>query len=51
VLKLALPPGATYAVLQDGKPLTLRQTDDWDYPLRVDLAVSRATTKVEIVRR
>jgi len=51
VLKLALPPGAKFAVLQDGKPSTLRSTDDWDYPWRVDLAVSQAATKVEIVRR
>jgi len=51
VLKLALPPGAKYAVLQDGKALMLRPTDDWDYPWRVDLAVGQAATKVEIVRR
>ena len=51
VLKLALPSSATYAVLQDGKPLTLQQTDDWDYPSRVDLSMKGPATKVEVVRR
>jgi hypothetical protein len=51
VLKLALPPGAAYAVLQDGKALALQNTDDWDYPSRVDLSMKGPTTKVEIVRR
>jgi hypothetical protein len=51
VLKLALPPGAAYAVLQDGKALALQTTDDWDYPSRVDLSMKGPTTKVEIVRR
>ncbi|HEY9228082.1 MAG TPA: DUF5695 domain-containing protein, partial [Gemmatimonadaceae bacterium] len=48
-LALSLP--STYVVLQDGKPLTLRPTDDWDYASRVELALSGPTTKVEIVRR
>ena len=49
-LKLSLPFSA-YAVLQDGKPLTLRPADDWDYPSRVDLRLTGQPTKVEIVRR
>jgi hypothetical protein len=50
VLKLSFPIGAGYAVLQDGKPVSLTQADDWDYPWRADLQITAATTKIEMVR-
>jgi hypothetical protein len=50
-LEVAIPLGATYAVVQDGKPLMLRSTSDPDYPWRVELAMTTGPTTVEVVRR
>ena len=51
VLKLALPSNATYAVRQDGKPVMLRAARDWDYPWLVDLAMTKGSTKVQLLRQ
>jgi len=50
-LKLALAPGATYTVQQDGRPVPLRAAQDWDYPWRADLAITSGGAKIEVVRR
>jgi hypothetical protein len=49
-VRLSLPVNSTYALLQDGKPVRLVQTGNWDYPWRADLSISGAATKVELIR-
>ena len=49
-LRLSIPVQSQYELLQDGKPVPLVQTGNWDYPWRADLAISSATSKVELVR-
>ena len=49
-VRLAFPVNTTYELRQDGKAVPLVQTGDWDYPWRADLAISGASTKIEIVR-
>jgi hypothetical protein len=36
-LLLSPPEGTTYSLTQNGKPVPLQQTGNWDYPLRADL--------------
>jgi hypothetical protein len=49
-LRLSFPNNARYTVVQDGKPMALKQVDDWDYPWRGEVAVTTPTTKIELIR-
>jgi hypothetical protein len=49
-IRLAFPVGSRYAVLADGKPVALAQTDSWDYPWRAEVPVSGERVRIEIVR-
>ena len=49
-LHLSIPVQSKYELRQDGKPVPLVQTGNWDYPWRADLALSGPTSKVELLR-
>jgi hypothetical protein len=49
-LRLAFPINSKYNLLQDGKPVALKLTGNWDYPWRAELDMSGPTSKVELVR-
>jgi hypothetical protein len=49
-LRLSVPVHSKYELLQDGKPVPLAQTKNWDYPWRADLSISGPTSKIEILR-
>ncbi|NJD66767.1 MAG: hypothetical protein FIB00_16255 [Chloroflexi bacterium] len=50
-VSLRLPYGASYALLQDGRPVPLVPTGDWDYPWDATLAVrADGATRVELVK-
>lgn len=46
-LLLSFPPGSSYSVLQNGKSIPLKQTGNWDYPLRAELKVTAKPGKIE----
>lgn len=48
---LSLPPGAQYALLQDGKDVPLVKTGDWDYSWRAELMMTDADTEISLVKR
>lgn len=48
-LSLSLPTGSSYSVLQDGIAIPLKQTGNWDFPLRAELKVALQPSKVEVV--
>lgn len=50
-LKLSFPTHTPYTVVQDGRPVPLRQVEDWDYPWRADLSMIGPTTKIEVIRK
>jgi hypothetical protein len=49
-LLLSLPAGSSYAVLQNGTPVVLKRTGNWDYPDRAELKVGLQPATIEIVR-
>ncbi len=49
-VRLSMPLHSRYELMQDGKPVPLVQTGDWDYPWRAELAISGASSKIELVR-
>jgi hypothetical protein len=49
-LLLSLPEQAGYELLQDGKPVPLAQTGNWNYPWRAQLPVSGPISKIELIR-
>ena len=49
-VRISIPVHSKYELLQDGQPVPLVQTGDWDYPWRAELAMSGRTSKIEIVR-
>ena len=49
-LRLSMPVNSTYTLTQDGKPVPLTQTGNWDYPWRADLAMGGAPSKIVIIR-
>ncbi len=49
-VRLSFPVGSRYALLQDGKPVSLTQTGNWDYPWRAELKMSPSPTKIELVQ-
>jgi hypothetical protein len=50
-LRISLPAGSDYDVLQDGKRVPLEQSTNWDYPWRARLEMSDSSSRVEIVRK
>jgi Family of unknown function (DUF5695) len=49
-LRLSLPPGLHFELREDGRPLALTQTGDWDYPFLAELSLTGATARIELVR-
>ncbi|MGZ4886576.1 MAG: DUF5695 domain-containing protein, partial [Candidatus Aminicenantales bacterium] len=49
-LRLSLPSGSRYELVQDGRPVPLIATGDWDYPFRAELEVSGPGSIVELSR-
>jgi len=49
-LALWLPYGARYALTQDGDPVELAPSGDWDYPWRVELEMDGVSSLIELVR-
>jgi hypothetical protein len=49
-IRLSLPVQSRYELLQDGKPVPLVQTGNWDYPWRAELLMSGPASKIELVR-
>lgn len=49
-VRLSFPLHTKYELLQDGKPVPLAQTGNWDYPWRAELALSGPASTIEIVR-
>ncbi len=49
-VRLSIPAHSKNELLQDGKPVPLPQTGDWDYPWRAELSMSGPTSKVELAR-
>jgi len=49
-VRLSLPAHTAYELLQDGRPVPLVLTGDWDYPWRAELEVGTKGAKVELVR-
>ena len=50
-LRLSLPVNTQFDLRQDGKPVAMVQTGDWDYPWRADLPMPLAGSQIELVRR
>jgi hypothetical protein len=49
-LRLSYPVNATYRVVQDGTPVPVSQTGNWDYPWRAELSVGAGPVSVTIAR-
>jgi len=49
-LRLSFPVNSAYEVVQDGKPIVLRPTGDWDYPWRAELSLGAGPATVTIAR-
>jgi hypothetical protein len=47
-VRLSLPVNSSYTLTVDGKPVTLVQTGDWDYPWRADVSVTSQSVKIEL---
>jgi hypothetical protein len=50
-LRLSLPEGATFSVLQDGTTRELQKTSNADYPWRVEFKITPGPTRIELVRK
>jgi len=49
-LLLSFPVNSSYQVLQDGKPVAVRPTGNWDHPWRAELAMGEGPATVVITR-
>jgi hypothetical protein len=49
-LRLSLPAGASYRVMQDGREVPLRRTNEWDYPHLAELRLGGGPARVVIVK-
>jgi len=49
-LRLSLPTHTTYELLQNGRPVPMIVTGDWDYPWRAELEVGAKGAQIELVR-
>jgi hypothetical protein len=50
-VRLWLPYGHDYQLLQDGTPVPLSRRGDWDYPWQGTLVVTGATTTIQLLRK
>jgi hypothetical protein len=50
-VRLSFPVHAGYELKQDGRPVSLIGTGDWDYPWRVELEVAGKGVAVELLRK
>jgi len=48
-LSLSFPSNARYAVLENGKPVVLTPTDNFDYPWRTQLSVAGTSSRIELL--
>ena len=49
-VRLSLPAHTKYGLFQDGKPVSLVSTAEWDYPWRTEFEIAGKGVKVELVR-
>ena len=49
-MRLAFPTNSQYEVLQDGQPVALVQTNNWDYPWRAEIRFTGPAAQIEILR-
>jgi len=49
-VRMSMPVHSKYELLQDGRPVPLVQTGNWDYPWRAELSMSGRTSNIEVVR-
>lgn len=49
-MRLSFPAHTMYQLVQDGRPVPLSPSDDWDYPWRAELEVGAKGAEVELVR-
>jgi hypothetical protein len=49
-VRLSFPTHTRYELYQDGKPVSLVSTPEWDYPWRAELEIAGKGAKVELVR-
>lgn len=49
-ISLSLPYGSDYQLLQDGRPVEMVPTGDWDYPWRAVVRIGARATRVELLR-
>jgi len=49
-LRVSIPAGSAYDLVQDGKPVPLVATGGWDYPLRAELEMTGPSSKIVLVR-
>jgi hypothetical protein len=49
-VRLSLPIHSKYELRQDGKPVPLVQTGEWDYPWRAELVMGGPSSNIELVR-
>jgi len=50
-VRLSLPINSKYELLQDGKPVPMIQTGNWDYPWRAELMMAGPAAKMELIRK
>lgn len=49
-IMLSFPDHSEYELRQDGKPVAMTLTDDWEHPYRAQLAMRGPTSRIELVR-
>jgi hypothetical protein len=49
-IRLAIPSHSSYTLLQDGKPVALELTGDWDCPWRASVALDGPSRRLELIR-
>jgi hypothetical protein len=49
-IMLSFPDHSEYELRQDGKPVAMTLTDDWEHPYRAQLTMRRSTSRIELVR-
>ncbi len=49
-VRLSLPAHTAYELIQDGRPVPLVPSGDWDYPWRAELEIGGRGAQVELVR-
>lgn len=50
IIRLSLPLNSHYELRQDGKPVPLVQSGDWDYPWQATLSIDKSGATIELLR-